>query len=709
MQLTRSEQDVFDELTALCVSPGYVHAFAALCFRDTIVGFTDEMKPQHMAKMFSPSALIRTELTTLMGLMIRKPIDFVLPSQDVIGRYIERSDRLMLELHQAMMAPLQSLMIEKTVNPDLNSFTTGEALRETIFYSAESAYTFQYRELAPYKYAADQEWLEKNRGFEMRSARDVVKALTDILNDRLMTTLKALRGKPQAQWTMLPGFTFTGAELAAATKLPVGMVENILSAFAAPTEGCNGGFTSLSTFNSAYAYPLVRKGPDEYVLFQCYGITEALYETPYYWMAADKAYASTAFEHRGDFTESFSYERLQSVFGPDRVFKNVEILRNKGTTLGEIDVLVLFGDQAIVVQAKSKNLTLEARNGNDLRLRGDFKAAVQDAVVQAFDYGVILGDPTVTLKCRDGKIVNVAARPKTIYPVTVVADHYPALAFQARQFTKYIATDQIVAPLVIDVFALDAITEMLSSPLRLLSYLRLRARFGDAFMMSHEHTLLSYHLKKNMWQGDFDLMMVGDDISSDLDIAMAARRDDVPGAKIPAGILTAFVDTPFSRIVAEIEDQAEPVAIALGFLLLELSGDTVKALNRNVIRVLNLVSKDGGMHDVTIGLGRSSAGLTIHGNALPASEANARLYAHCRLRKYSQKASEWYGIALRPDGSINLAAVLVGPWAHDPMMEVMLATMPAPKVSRGPKTTKPGRNDSCPCGSGKKFKRCHGA
>lgn len=709
MQSMRSEQKIFDELSALCVSPGYIHAFAGLCFRDTIVGFAYEMKPQDMAKMYSPSALIRTELTTLMGLMIRQPIDFTLPRQDTIEQYIERSDRLMADLHQAMIAPGQKVLLDNIGSPDFNPFNAGDTLREAIFYIGESAYTFQYRELAPLKYAADRKWLESNRGFDMQSARHVVKALTDILNERLMTVLKSLRGKPQDQWTMLPGFTFTGAELAAATQLPVGLVERVLGAFTGPVEGCNAGFTSLSAFNAAYAYPLVRKGPDEYVLFQYYGITEALYDAPYYWMGADEAYASTGFDHRGDFTEGFSYERLLAVFGPGRVFKNVEVVRGKGTTLGEIDVLVLFGDQAVVVQAKSKKLTLEARNGNDLRLRGDFQAAVQDAVDQAFDYAVFLGDPTVTLKCRDGTVVNVPAKPKTIYPVTVVADHYPALAFQARQLIKYTATDQIVAPLVIDVFALDAITEMLSSPLRLLSYLRLRAKFGDAFMMSHEHTLLSYHLKKNLWQGDFDMMMVGDDVSSDLDIAMAARRDDVPGAKTPAGTLTAFVDTPFSRIVAQIEDQAEPVAIALGFLLLELSGDTVKALNRNVKRVLKLVANDGDMHDMTIGLGQSSRGLTIHSNTLSADEANERLYQHCRVRKYSQKADEWYGIALRPDGSINLAAVLTGAWEFDLATELLLAKMPAPKAMLGPKTSKLGRNDPCLCGSGRKFKKCHGS
>jgi len=705
----RTEQEIFDELAALCVSPGYVHALASLCFRDTVVGFADELKPEDLAKLHAPSHLIRTELTTLSGLMIRAPIDFTLPPQGSIDAYIARSDRLLDELHEAMMAGGRKVMMDNIADPNFNPFTVAEVLREAIFYSAESAYTFQYRDFAPIKYAADADWLRANRGFEMQSAREVVKAMLDLLNTRSFAALEALRTAPPDQRTMLQGFTFTGAELAAATELDPALVTRILSAFTAPVEGSNQAFKSLRAFNAAYAFPLIRKDADEYILFQYYGITEALYDAPFYWMGADKTYSATAFQNRGQFTEDFAFDRLVKVFGPGRVFKNVEIFRGKDIA-GEIDVLVLFGDQAVVLQAKSKKLTLEARNGNDLLLQGDFKAAIQDAVGQAYDCAQLLGDLSVVLRTRGGEIVNVPSTPRTVYPVAVVADHYPALAFQARQLLKFTATDQIVAPLAIDVFAVDAITEMLSSPLRLLSYLRLRARFGDAFLTSHEHTLLSYHLKRNLWQGDFDMMLVHDDISSDLDVAMAARRDDIPGAKTPSGILTDFVGTPFDKLIKQIEDLADPVSIALGFLLVELSGQTIKTLNRTVDRVLELVAKDGGTHDVTIGIGTASAGLTIHGNSLPAEAAENRLYDHVRLRKYSQKAESWYGVALRPDGSINVAAVLTGPWKFDPALELLLAKMPASKgraASRAPRK-KVGRNDPCPCGSGRKYKKCHG-
>ena len=153
-------------------------------------------------------------------------------------------------------------------------------------------------------------------------------------------------------------------------------------------------FTSLSAFNAAYAYPFIRRGPDEIILLQYYGISEAFYEVPFYWMYDDESYISEALHHRGDFAESFAAERLSRVFGPDRVFQNVEIRRGKAETLGEIDVLVVFGDRVIVLQAKSKRLTLDARKGNDRALRGDFKRAIQDAVDQSLSCADLLGDQT---------------------------------------------------------------------------------------------------------------------------------------------------------------------------------------------------------------------------------------------------------------------------------------------------------------------------
>src|SRR5207249_8679281 len=76
---------------------------------------------------------------------------------------------------------------------------------------------------------------------------------------------------------------------------------------------------------------------------------------------------------------------------------------------------------------------------------------------------------------------------RSIYICSVVSDHYPALAVQGQQFLKYETTDVIQPPLVTDVFFVDVLAEMLTSPLRLLSYINRRVNYIDR-VRSEEHT-----------------------------------------------------------------------------------------------------------------------------------------------------------------------------------------------------------------------------
>jgi len=147
---------------------------------------------------------------------------------------------------------------------------------------------------------------------------------------------------------------------------------------------------------------------------------------------------------------------------------------------------VLFGDRVVIVQAKSKRLTLESRKGNDGRIRDDFTKSVQDSYDQGLTCAQKITDPKVKLVGPDGQEISVPNRVTEIYILCVVADHYPALHFQVSQFLKYTRTNVIQPPMVLDVFTLDAITEMLPSPLRFLSYINRRVGYTERLMATHE-------------------------------------------------------------------------------------------------------------------------------------------------------------------------------------------------------------------------------
>jgi hypothetical protein len=439
---------------------------------------------------------------------------------------------------------------------------------------------------------------------------------------------------------------------------------------------------------------------------------EAIYESPFVWMVADRAYAPTALAHRGRFTEALARGRLRRAFGP-QVYGNVHLERGRGDRAGEIDVLVIFGDRAVVLQAKAKRLTLEARKGNDLQIKDDFKKAIQDAYDQALACSKLIFDGKCKLIDSGGYEITPAIPITQIFPVCVVADHYPALAFQARQFLRYETTDRIAAPLVTDVFALDAITEMLETPLRVLSYLDLRSRHGEKIMAMHELTLLSTHLKHNLWVSDqYDFVVFEDDLGVHLDAAMAVRREGLPGARTPDGVLTRLRDTHVGRIISEIDARPDPATISLGLQLLSLSEESIEMLNKGIGLIVTQAAKDSKNHDFTASFGASSSGLTIHCNDRPRQAALGRLVAHCSVRKYSARASTWFGLIISPaDAAVRFGLKLEGEWKADPRMDEAVAQMPAGRRMEEIKSElqtrkKPGRNSPCPCGSGRKYKYC---
>lgn len=711
----RPEQEIFGELANLCASPGYVHAIAYFCSRDNMIHYSGEMKAEDMQHLFSQSRLIRTEISTLIGLMLKSPIHYPIPAPPVLEKYIKSTEALLEEIHHAMSAPFwQDIDPAKIAKEGFNPFTNGAALREPIFYGGESAYSFQYRDFSPAKYANDDPWLVANKGFSIHDARNVVFAISRLQNEKSISAMRAMRGTPQETWTFLPGNTFSSQEVADYGHIDPTIVDRVLSAFAGPPGANNQQFKALNDFNIANASPLIRMPDGTYLLFHIYSLVEALYEAPFYWMGTDKAYVNTAMQNRGVFTEQFAVERLRQVFGAENVLANIDIYESKDTKLAEIDVLVLFGNRALVLQAKSKRLTLEARRGNDLRIKDDFKKSIQDSCDQAYRCAKLIEEGGYSLRDAVGNEVTLPARLKRTYVICLISDHYPALSFQARQFLKFAATDTISPPFVMDVFALDAMTEMLSSPLHFLSYVDRRTGYTDKLMASHELTILSYHLRKNLWLSDkHDMVILDDDISADLDLAMLVRREGIPGKGTPEGILTRFSATALGRMVKTIEARPDPATIDLGFTLLTLGEDTVREVSAGIELLAKKGIVDGKNHDLTVGLGSGGAGLTIHCNDDPIEVAGPALQRHCHARKYTEHAGTWFGVCVRAkDQTLRFGVNLNFPWEQDGTMDALTKNMGKPGnlkalLQQAAKARiKVGRNDPCTCGSGKKYKKC---
>ncbi|UVL15908.1 SEC-C domain-containing protein [Pseudomonas atacamensis] len=704
----RTEQHVFQDLQILCGSPGYVHVIAYFCWRDNTISFDDSLLLEDVLKLHTAERLIRTEMSTLIGLMMKSEITCKLPSPDAMQLMIDKTETLLNELHEFMIKDMT--MGRDNISLSKKPERLGIAWREPIFYGGESAYASQYRDLGGKRYAADNSWIYDNKGFTVKEAVSVFTAISEFQNHKIAKWMDGLENTDPDELTALPCFMVEVLDLSKFASIPVSVIQSVFSAFASESFPTNLAFKTVGDFNAFNAKPILKVDDEKYLVFMLYSVYESFYESPFFWFLEDQKYKKIADKNRGDFTENFAAERLALVFGTDKVHLNVNVFR--GTTLiGEIDVLVVYADRVIIIQAKAKKLTIDARKGNDNRLRSDFKAAIQDAYDQGELCAKALLDASCHLQGADRKKLTLRGSISKIHICTLLAENYPALAYQTRDFLKYKTTEIIDHPFVMDVFLLDVLCEMLQTPLRFMDYLERRAKINNRIMATHELTVLSYHLTNNLFVDDkADLLQLGDDVSADLESAILTRREGLPGTATPPGVMTHFKDTTWGNLISSIESDGTVNGLDLGCMLLDMGHDIIVHFNSAVKEVCKASRQDRMHHDAVMAY--RGGGVTIHCNEESDDSARKKLEYFCLRRKYQQRAKKWFGICFAPDGlTVRFFLTFNFAWEYSSLME----SNPIP-LKKGTRTgrigdfkfdlKKIGRNESCPCGSRKKFKNC---
>lgn len=706
-----SEKRIFSELEELCAVPGYLEVIAAFSFKDTFTHQKGEVLGiEDILSNFNYERLSRTELSTLIGLCCKNGIIDKKLSQEETQGYMLRTVDLMSKLHDTFY---QDFSFSKLTS-EQQFFTSSSIVREAIFYAGDGVFKHQYRDLIGIRYSKDDAWINENKGFSISNAVEVFNLIDSITVDKANRINKL-------ESNFLSIFQFSIDDILSRTNLNIEIIRSVLSSFSSlPQEGMEV-FTTIDSFNPRNAFPIINLENDNFISFQSYSLWESLYESPFFWFNSDKSYKQEASKNRGQFTEDYCAARLETVFKAGNVYKNIDVYQGK-TRVSEIDVLVVFGDYALVVQAKSKKLTIEARKGNSNQLKSDFKAAVQDAYDQALICSKLLQQEDVVYKQGDRIIDLKGNKYKDIFPICVVSDYYPALATQSREFLNFEVTNVIKHPYVMDVFLVDLICEMLDSPLFLLDYLIKRCDFGHVLLSNHELNILSTYITHNLYfESNPSMIFLEESLSGELELALLARRENFNLPKTPNGILT--LENKYSaigKIFKELKFSNKSEKQNLGFLLLSLSEETLSQLDSAMKHMIKAFSKGKKHSDLTIGLDGSSSGLTIHCNDESLFESINKLIDHCKKRKYLMKADSWIGLLISPsDLTIRFIYLLNEVWEKSDDLEKLIDILPNKIVKTSKlngarnlflptiaKTPKIGRNEKCFCNSGKKYKHC---
>lgn len=768
--ITRPREEVIAEIRALVSSKGYIYALCMILIEDFHV------LPEELHKVDYLARLNHNEAALLLGFLIQNSLDFTPPATpgDLI-QLKKRTYELMKELHSTFNTRfLEKLRdnLGKTHRPEdrhkeeKDFFGKGDMLIEPIFYSGTGAYDFQYLEFLDRKYKYDKDWLIKNKGYDTDIIKKIVPKIKDLLNQKAQKVRfigikeklpeiieKIQKSSPREEWEKRTEAILPAIELYQYVNLfseniqtdkatafsdirkelwdsfyrglielftiNLNDLETIPSAstfFAnfsiTPQQGANPSFNNIGDYNQIVSHPILKVEEGKFLVPITFLLYEACYESPFYWMNADKKYLDAASKHRGQVGEEICHELLLKVFGAGRTFRSVKIKTKQGADATDIDVLCLLGSKALCVQIKSKRLTHLARKGNDEELGKDFKGAVQDAYEQGLlSRKLILAQDAVFVD-EHGSEIKLSEEIDDVYIMVVTAEEYPSLAHQSRVLLE--RENSAPLPIAINIFDLELLVYYLTDPFDFLYYIRQRIALMDYFIANEESAFLGYHLKKKLWRTPSANMEAIDDT-----FVTMIERNYYP---VKAGLsvsdngdaLKQRVERrSFDQLCSRLKELNAAKITDIIFYLLDLSSDASIALAEHIQSTKQKTLNDGKRHDFSMPpdehytprIGFTYMSLDSDSYA----KLQQILIPFCQLQKYRSKGDIWIGLGSIKSSSGIIDAVTLGdtPWEYDSVLEQESARILGQGQYRG-LGKKVGRNEKCPCGSGLKYKKCCG-
>jgi len=629
---------------------------------------------------------------------------------------MDTTNRLLHQLHECHMVSVKDKMPELLASRESKAeaereedfkrlIGSGEWMTEPIFYGGSGAYGFQFLELARKRYQFDIQWLSENKQI---SAEDMAALAQEIkvLQERKAKERTAPTNYEDACHAAVAILSLREDELISASGEAR---RSFLKHFSLTPGTANQGFAAPGSYNQTESHPLIALGPNEYFLPVWFNLAQSIYESPFYWMLKDCKYRETSFKHRGVATEEICYEMLVAVCGQDNVFRNVKVTRNKEETLSDIDVLALLGNKAIVVQAKSKNLTELAKQGNEEQLRSDFKEGIQKAYEQGLVCRTSILNRNAEFTSLTGQPIQISEAINDDYIVCVTSDEYPAVIHQVDAYLSKTTNDPF--PIVISIFDLQILAFYLGDPFDLFYYLRQRIKLASYFR-GEEMSLLGYHLNQKLYpQEGANFVMVDQQFAQLIDANYPVARGFQKKTEAYEKLQHKWRNTGFQKLLTQMKRSCHPGVTDGVFFLLDLSGSGADSLMHAIEKTRSRARSRGKQQIFTMMLSDGKRGLSYLAAPNNTTDIEEATLMSAMLKKHEMKADEWLGLGSVIGSEVLSDAVVYSalPWIKDSKVaELSKVVIKTPGVALNSQMEKLGRNDRCYCGSGKKYKKCHG-
>lgn len=710
----KTEHEIIADLERLSQESGFIYTFCIMVI-DFLLIPPDEVADTNWHRR--PNL---EELSFLLGLMVKHPFRLTdPPTESKAHQQISTAFGLFEQLHSAQDFRPVTPATEAEQDLDYRAAENaqafedwmqgGQGMVEPIFYGGGGAFDFQYLEMAERRYRDDKEWLCDHLGVSFESFLEIARSLKQLPSVRANNIRNESTFEEMClQWIEI--LSFRPDDIPGVTR---GSIDSFLRTFAVSPGEANQKFDTIGAYNEVHSHPIIRLEQDRYFLPIFFNLAESIYESPYYWMLGDSRYEETGFQNRGNATEQIAYELLAQAFGENNVYRGVKIRKGKGDVT-DIDVLAFKGNKAVIVQAKSKKLTVASRRGEAESLKRDFQNAIQDAYDQALvsQKAVLEAGNALTVDGRP--LTQVVGAFDEVYIVCLTGDHYPAATTQLETYLQKEESDPF--PLAMSIFDLDIVTFYLRDPYDLLYYLRQRSNHATIFMSDSEMGFLAVHLRSNLVPTeDFDRIYIPQDIAQLIDAHFPVAKGHWPYTDAADRLFSEWRNEEYTRLVNEVKMSGHHETADEVFLLYDMHESDAD----NFIDIFNRVKRetlrDGKFHNAAIFSSRTRRGITFVSYPKSPSHIEEQAFqekfrALAIAQKHKKRSGEWLGLASREGSLRAVDAVWYSkePWQPDPTLDNLVEPLMDPRKAVNADGRRVGRNEPCPCGSGLKFKKCHG-
>lgn len=680
----------------------------------------------------------------------------------------------MEELHHSFMTPFfekleKAIKIEhkkENIRVDQKEFFgKGDMLTEPIFYAGTGVNDFQYIDMLERKYKYDTQWLIENKDFDLTETKLIISQIKSIfqkksekvhlygLKDRLPQIIDDLKKKnPDVDWGKYLKDVSPMLEFHQYVELFFDYVDNgkkisidkirekewksfykgivelfiikksdfdsnvnieiFLNNFSIkPQKGLNTQFETIGDYNLINSHPIMKFDEDKYFVPISFLLSEAVYESPFYWMYSDKNYRDQAGKNRGIVGETITFEFLSKVFGTNRTFKSIKIVSKKGSDETDIDVLCILGSKALCIQVKSKKLTELSRRGDDTALQNDFQKAVQDAYEQGLVSRQNILERGTKLFDNNGNEIILSEEIDDVYIMAITTEIYPSLTHQSDVMLN--KKDKDPFPIVLTIFDLELLVHYLNDPYDFLYYIKQRISLMEYFKADEEIVFLGYHLDKKLWKTpNTDMCGIDSSYGQLIDRNYFPLKAGLEISDEGDVIKHRWKNEDFNQLCNELKNINEAKITDIIFYLSDLSGIAIEDMMHLMISTKRNTINDGKSHSFSLPpynnyipcFGVSFISL----NSNDMKELRNKLLNLCQLRKYKSKGDIWIGFGSLKNSPNKIDFIVFNDdkWKYDKELEKKSKFLTGGRFVR--LGNKIGRNDKCTCGSRLKYKKCCG-